>query len=77
MRRVSYQQSVPLLRPLLSVPKERLIAYCDDNNASVVQDPTNGKAIYERTKWRGILAQDQKLSESLSCLGALAARAEQ
>ena len=76
MRRVSYQQSVPLLRPLLSVPKERLIAYCDDNNASVVQDPTNRKAIYERTKWRGILAQDQKLSESLSRLGALAARAE-
>lgn len=76
MRPVSYQQAVPILRPLLSVPKDRLIAYCEANHASVIDDPTNHKPHYERTKWRGILAQDQKLSDALSRLGALAVRAE-
>ena len=76
MQRHSYRHDVLLLRPLLNVPKSQLQAYCDERQFAVVDDPSNHKMIYERTRWRGILAQDKQLSHHLSHLGALATRAE-
>lgn len=45
----------PLYRPLLSVPKARLVATAQARGLPFVTDPSNADARFERVRWRGIL----------------------
>jgi tRNA(Ile)-lysidine synthase len=46
---------VRILRPLLSVPKARLVAVCEAARVSYVTDPSNEKAIFARGRLRRVL----------------------
>jgi tRNA(Ile)-lysidine synthase len=46
---------IRLLRPLLGVPKARLIATCNDANIAFVIDPSNAKEKYARGRLRKIM----------------------
>lgn len=65
-----------LMRPLLSIPKERLVATCDIEGLAYVQDPTNEAAAYARPRLRA--ARDVLEREGLSAkrLATTAARLE-
>ena len=71
MKAHSYHEFVPILRPLLEVPKADLVAYCEAHNLSFVQDPSNENAQFERVRWRRLLAQDSALGGNLAKLGRL------
>lgn len=52
-------QAVPLLRPLLGIPKTRLVATLRAGGHAWTEDPSNANPAFERTRWRrhtGMLA---------------------
>jgi len=46
---------VQVMRPLLNIPKERLLATCHAAGLSYVQDPSNSNPKYVRAQWRAVL----------------------
>jgi tRNA(Ile)-lysidine synthase len=49
-------QDVWLMRPLLSIPKSALIAYCETQNQCWIEDPSNHAERFTRTLLRQLLA---------------------
>ena len=72
MTRTSYRQAVPLIRPFLQIPKTALYAYCQQENLSFIEDPSNQKDDFERVRWRKFLYQDKALQLQIAKLGQLA-----
>lgn len=65
MAAISNKHSVRLLRPLLSFPKERLLATLKQYNQEWLEDPTNQKTYYTRNHIRKMLCESPE-SESIS-----------
>ncbi len=59
---------VRLLRPLLAIPKERLIAYLKINHQDWIEDPSNQNCNYERVRIRNSLRDNGKIKQSASIL---------
>ena len=74
MARTSYRQAVPIIRPFLEIPKTALYAYCQQENLSFIEDPSNQKDDFERVRWRKSLYQDEALQSHMMRLGQLAER---
>ncbi len=51
----SWSDTIPIVRPLLEVNKEELIAYHAENQLPLVEDPSNASEIYFRNKIRHTL----------------------
>jgi tRNA(Ile)-lysidine synthase len=47
-----YEDGMSLLRPLLSVPKQRLLATCRKNRIAYAEDPSNDSVAYARVRMR-------------------------
>lgn len=70
---------VELARPLLGLPKARLVATAETRGLPFIQDPSNADARFERVRWRGLMPRlaDEGLSaERLATLAARLARME-
>lgn len=52
MRPVSYRDGIQIVRPLLSVFRDELLAYCNDNNIRYFSDEMNDDENYTRVKIR-------------------------
>ena len=52
MRGVSYRDGITILRPLLSVPRTELVAYCDNNGIKYYHDEMNDDMRYARVRMR-------------------------
>jgi tRNA(Ile)-lysidine synthase len=52
MRQRSPLQELGLLRPFLSVPKQRLVATCIDRGWRWTEDPSNADPRFARVRWR-------------------------
>ena len=76
MRYISSRGHVPLLRPLLAVPKSELVAYCAAHQLSFVEDPSNENSAFERVRWRKLLLKEPKLADNLCALGMAAQHIE-
>ena len=87
MRRRVVRQGMVLVRPLLGLPKARLIATAQARGLPFVMDPSNGDPRFARARWRSLtplLAAEGLDAERLSLLAerlarldeAVAARAE-
>ncbi|GAU83314.1 tRNA lysidine(34) synthetase TilS [Bosea sp. BIWAKO-01] len=66
-----------LARPLLAVPKARLIATAEARGLSYIRDPSNADPRFERARWRTlmpILADEGLTAERLTVLAARLAR---
>ena len=73
------RDGIRLLRPFLSIPKERLIATCNAAHIATVTDPTNASKKYARGRLRKILpllAAEGLTIESLTTLGLRAREAK-
>lgn len=73
--RLSAPSNLTLIRPLLCVPKARLIATCHEARLAFVEDPTNGAAKYARGRLRRVMPLLESEGLSLPRLLDLAARA--
>lgn len=69
MKEAVTAQGVPVLRPLLDVPKQSLVQFCNSQGLEYVSDPSNENEAFERVRWRKCLAQDATLSAQLARLG--------
>lgn len=79
MDRISFKDGIRIMRPLLFVPKERLIATCEKFGIEYVTDPSNEKEMYARGRLRRVmplLAQEGFDSERLIDLGERAREAK-
>ncbi|MDX2028438.1 MAG: tRNA lysidine(34) synthetase TilS [Alphaproteobacteria bacterium] len=79
MRAVTMKDGIRLLRPLLSVPRERLAATCHAARLPFIKDPANRSEKFARGRLRRILpllAEEGLTVERLSDLGARAAEAK-
>ena len=47
-----YERGIPVIRPLLDVPRTEIEAYCSENGLDPVTDHTNNEPIYTRNKIR-------------------------
>ncbi len=68
-----------LARPLLAVPKARLIATLRARGLGFTQDPSNSDSRFERVRWRALmprLAREGLTAERLALLAARLARME-
>ncbi len=68
-----------IVRPLLDVSKEELIAICDDNKIPYINDPTNENAAYLRPRLRAaqsILEEEGLSSKRLAVTAKRLARAK-
>ncbi|GJL85035.1 MAG: tRNA(Ile)-lysidine synthase [Micavibrio sp.] len=75
-----YSGNLVLLRPLLDVPKDRLIATCEDRGVSFVNDPSNEAEKFARPrlrKARAALEEEGLTSKRLSVTALRLARARQ
>ncbi|MGO4675309.1 tRNA lysidine(34) synthetase TilS [Bosea sp. 2YAB26] len=66
-----------LARPLLAVPKARLIATAEARRLSYIRDPSNADPRFERARWRTLmplLADEGLTAERLAVLAARLAR---
>ncbi|MFA5040891.1 MAG: tRNA lysidine(34) synthetase TilS, partial [Bdellovibrionales bacterium] len=73
------RDGIRLLRPFLSLPKERLIATCREAKMAFVMDPSNGSEKYARGRLRKImplLASEGLTIDNLTVLGARAKEAK-
>ncbi|MBI4724678.1 MAG: tRNA lysidine(34) synthetase TilS, partial [Rhodomicrobium sp.] len=52
MARVSERDGVPLVRPLLGLPKARLLAYLRPRGIPFIRDPSNENTTFERVRLR-------------------------
>lgn len=55
MRARVEKDGVPLVRPLLAIPKARLVATAEARNLPFVRDPSNADQRFERVRWREAL----------------------
>ena len=69
MKEAVIAQGVPVLRPLLDVPKQSLVQFCEAHGLDYVSDPSNENEVFERVRWRKCLAKDSALSGQLARLG--------
>ncbi len=80
MRRETIRGSVRHVRPLLDVPKARLVATCRQRGWSYVEDPSNRRADFARARWRErlmpLLAAEGLDAARLSRFAARMARAD-
>ena len=53
MASITSRDGVCLARPLLAIPKARLIAYCEEIGQPWIEDPSNGDPVYGRVRMRG------------------------
>ncbi|WP_417766860.1 tRNA lysidine(34) synthetase TilS [Stappia sp.] len=65
---------LPVLRPLLGFPKERLVATCRAARVSWCEDPSNDDAAYTRTRMRVLMPQLAEEGLDAETLGRTAAR---
>lgn len=80
MRERARKGAVTLARPLLSVPKARLVATAQARGLSFVTDPSNGDPRFERARWRTLMPglADQGLdAERLALLARRIARLDE
>ena len=73
-----YERGIPVIRPLLDVPRSRIEEYCDAHDLHPVTDHTNLQPVYTRNRIRlEILPELEKINpnivESLTRLGRIAA----
>jgi tRNA(Ile)-lysidine synthase len=76
----SHRDGIRLLRPFLSVSKQRLIATCEAENLVFVSDPSNRSEKFTRGRLRKILpllADEGMTIDSLLSLGTRAAEAKE
>lgn len=52
MAYVRSEQGIPVVRPLLDVPRKDIEAYCEENGLHPVTDHTNNEPVYTRNKIR-------------------------
>lgn len=55
MRARVEKDGVPLVRPLLAIPKARLVVTAEARNLPFVRDPSNADQRFERVRWRETL----------------------
>ncbi len=72
------ERGIPVIRPLLDVPRDEIEAYCEENDLHPVTDHTNNEPIYTRNKIRlEVLPLLEKnnpnIIETLTRLGRIAA----
>ena len=61
-----YEQGIPVIRPLLDVPRSDIEAYCEENGLDPVIDHTNNEPIYMRNRIRlQLLPQLQEYNENI------------
>ncbi|MGX1743298.1 tRNA lysidine(34) synthetase TilS [Bosea sp. NPDC055353] len=80
MRGRSEVNGVPLVRPLLGIPKARLVATADGRGRPFVRDPSNTDRRFERVRWREtmpILAEQGLTAERLGRLAERIARLDE
>jgi tRNA(Ile)-lysidine synthase len=65
---------VALLRPLLGIPKSRLLATCAARGLAFAQDPSNVDPRFARVRWRRLLPELAREGLGASRLGLLAER---
>jgi len=63
-RETRYDENIIIIRPLLDIPKSRLIATCRQNGIPFVADPTNDDTGFARNRLRA--AQDVLAAEGLT-----------
>lgn len=71
---------IRLARPLLDMPKQALVAWCDHAGIAYVRDPSNDNPVFARARLRGLaamLAAQGLGRDELLRLGRRAARAEE
>ncbi len=79
MKPTSERAGITILRPLLEVPKVRLVATLQAENIGFVQDPANANPRFTRARLRALapsLAQEGLDARRLSLLAARMARAD-
>jgi tRNA(Ile)-lysidine synthase len=79
MRERAETGGVPLLRPLLRLPKARLVATAEARRLPFVRDPSNADPRFERVRWRRmapLLAEAGLTAERLGRLAERMARLE-
>lgn len=77
MRARTMKEGVALVRPLLAVPKARLIATAEAWGLPFVRDPSNADQRFERVRWRAampLLAEQGLTAERLGRLAQRLAR---
>lgn len=74
MKREQEMDGITLVRPLLSVAKDDLVALCDDNNIPYARDPTNEKTDYLRPRLRAARAALEEEGLSAKRLATTAMR---
>jgi tRNA(Ile)-lysidine synthase len=65
---------VALLRPLLGIPKSRLLATCAARGLAFARDPSNADPRFARVRWRELLPELAREGLGASRLGLLAER---
>lgn len=74
MARRSVRGDVVIVRPLLDVPKARLIATLDKAKIAFADDPTNRDETYTRPRWRRLMPELAKEGVDARNIGRLTAR---
>lgn len=80
MRQRSEINGVPLVRPLLGVPKARLVATVQARGLPFILDPSNADRRFERVRWREsmpVLAEQGLTAERLGRLAERMARLDE
>jgi tRNA(Ile)-lysidine synthase len=75
MRAVETSGAIPLLRPLLTEPKARLVATCRARGWPFVTDPSNADPRHERVRWRAAASDLAALGLTPDRMALLASRA--
>ena len=75
MRMVAQKGHVLHVRPLLTIPKARLLATCHARNIPFVEDPSNANPRFGRTRIRRVIATLQGEGLTVERLNRLALRA--
>lgn len=76
MKSISQRDNIMLARPFLAIPKEELIAYCQQNKIEYCDDPTNKNADYLRPRLRQSMAILEQEGLSIKRLSITAKRLE-
>ena len=74
MQPVTVMDGVPMIRPLLGVPKARLMATLRARGAAWIEDPSNSEGRFERVRLRGAGQAREALGLSKAALAATARR---
>jgi tRNA(Ile)-lysidine synthase len=74
MRGRSEVNGIPLARPLLGIPKARLVATAEARGLAFVDDPSNSDSRFERVRWREAMPVLAEYGLTAERLGRLAER---